>query len=194
MSRKKNIEREGVAVVPAEADDLRPTPADLAPGQFDDGYALLRKGSLGPVLLLDGELLIDCNDAALALLNGSSKDQVIGSRVFKGFSGTHQDRTPSSQTAMEMIGKALQEGTDRFDWLQRDSDGGERWFEVSFTPVPINGKQLLLVAMRDISERRKREKLLQESEERHRVAVEHSNDAVIVIRGGDPSVRKPEVP
>ena len=55
------------------------------------------------------------------------------------------------------------------------------WTEVSQTIIPINGRQVIFSLARDVGERVKAERRLRESEERYRVAIEHSNDGVAIV-------------
>jgi two-component system, cell cycle sensor histidine kinase and response regulator CckA len=55
--------------------------------------------------------------------------------------------------------------------------------DITGAPIEYNGKTLVQGIFRDITEYKKAEENLIESEERYRIAIEHSNDGVALIRG-----------
>jgi PAS domain S-box-containing protein len=146
-------------------------------------FRLLFEKSMDPILLLDGEVFVDCNEAALRLLQCSTKDRVVGLRPFDMSPERQPDGCPSSEKARALIESTLETGANRFEWLHRDFQGRDLWVEVSLTVIPVQGREIIYAVWRDISDRKKGEALLRESEERYRVAIEHSNDAVSIIGG-----------
>ncbi len=63
-----------------------------------------------------------------------------------------------------MIAKALEEGSNRFHWIHTRANGEDFPVEVSLTAVPYEGRTLIHVAWRDITQRMKNEEELR----RHR--------------------------
>ena len=53
--------------------------------------------------------------------------------------------------------KALEEGTQLFEWSAGDRGGRRFWIEINLTLTPLGGRDRLLVVIRDISERREAE-------------------------------------
>jgi len=57
-----------------------------------------------------------------------------------------------------MMDKAIVEGYNRFEWIHTKSDGSDLPVEVMLTPIKMRGRQFLYCMLRDITERKQREK------------------------------------
>jgi len=67
-----------------------------------------------------------------------------------------------------------------FEWLCRHRDGHLFWLEVNMRRAEINRHPLILVTGRDISERRRAEEALRESEDRFRSIMEQSPFSMVI--------------
>ncbi len=152
--------------------------------ESEEKFRLLFEKSVDPLALVDGYTFVDGNEAALRLMGCSRKDQFIGLRPCDLSPERQPDGRLSSEKSQELIDAALREGVVRFEWLHRTFDGERMWIDVSLTTIPVHGRRIIYTAWRDISERKKAEEALRESEERYRVAIESSNDAVSISRDG----------
>ncbi|OPY69359.1 MAG: Blue-light-activated protein [Syntrophorhabdaceae bacterium PtaU1.Bin034] len=153
--------------------------------ESEEKFWLLFEKSADPILLLDAEknTYIDCNEAALKLMRCSDKNRLIGLGPSDLSPRRQPDGRLSSEKTEELIGAALKEGSACFEWMRRTFDGEEFWVEVSLAVIPIHGRKILCTSWKDIRERKKAEAQLKESEERYRVAIESSNDAVAIMTG-----------
>jgi PAS domain S-box-containing protein len=105
-------------------------------------------------LILDDGLFVDCNNAAMQLLGYDDK-HCIASRSMAELSPELQpDGTPSMEKAKEIIASVFSEGSHRFEWTYLKADGSELPVEVSLTPMFSDGKWVMHVIWRDISERK----------------------------------------
>jgi PAS domain S-box-containing protein len=74
-----------------------------------------------------------------------------------------------------------------FEFEAKRKDGAFRWASINARVIKDqHGKILYLEGtMEDITDRKEMEKALLESEERYRIAIEHSNDGVVITRGNE---------
>ncbi len=128
--------------------------------QSEQRLRLLFEKSSDPILLLDGDIFIDCNEAALECMRCRSRDQLIGIRPWDISPDRQPDGRVSSQKGAEIIEHTLRKGTNRFEWLHRAFDGEELWMDVSLTVIPIEGKKIMYTIWRDVTERKRAEEAL----------------------------------
>lgn len=70
----------------------------------------------------------------------------------------------SFEDALRLIRKADQEGSRRFEWLNRRKTGEYFWEDVHLGPILINGKKRIMAVSIDITERKRAEESLHEHE------------------------------
>ena len=136
--------------------------------ESEEKFGLLFEKSVDPVLLMDGNTYIDCNEAALRLMGCSAKDQIVGLSPLDISPQYQPDGRLSSEKMKELRDAALPEGVKRFEWMWRTFSGEEFWVDVSQTVIPVKGKPIMYTAWRDIRERKRAEEALRESEDRLR--------------------------
>jgi PAS domain S-box-containing protein len=68
-----------------------------------------------------------------------------------------------------------------FEWQVRIKDGTLLWVEINLKRVTLGNRNCTLSVIRDISERKRAESRLKESEERYRTLVESSSDAIVLL-------------
>jgi PAS domain S-box-containing protein len=142
--------------------------------------------------------LLDCNQAAVALIGAENKQELIGLRPEDLSPAGQPDGSSSAQKTAEVIGLVQRNKTFRLEWMMRRRDGRDVPIEVSVTAVEIQGRDIHVVISRDISERKKAERDLREmthalerrvtertaelsaSEARFRAMVEHAPEAIVV--------------
>jgi PAS domain S-box-containing protein len=105
--------------------------------ESEEKFRLLFERSMDPLLLLDGEAIIDCNDAAVRLMGCADKSALIGIRPLDLSPDRQPDGRLSSEKSRELLDATLARGTNRFDWLIRNFQGLDVWIDVSATVVPI---------------------------------------------------------
>ncbi len=88
------------------------------------------------------------------------------------------DGSLSSEKARRMIARAMRRGSHFFSWMHRRLDGTLFPAEVLLTKVTTTEGAFLHVVVRDVTERRRVEASLREGEERFRLVVNNSLDAV----------------
>jgi len=125
------------------------------------------------IMLIDGETFVDCNEAAVRMLEYSSRDDLLMTHPSELSPPVQPDGRSSFEKAGEMIKAAFEKGYHRFEWIHRKAGGEDFPVEVSLTAITYRGKSLLHCLWRDLTEKKEAEEALRESEELYRSLFEH---------------------
>ena len=101
---------------------------------------------------------------------GTDADLDIGDIVAGG------DRFTRAEAA-GAVDRALREGPQRFEWRDARRDGTELWVEVTLRPVEIRGREQVVATVRDIDERKAREREAEVAEGRREATLDRVSDA-----------------
>ncbi|MBF0423112.1 MAG: PAS domain S-box protein, partial [Magnetococcales bacterium] len=156
--------------------------ADAALRESEERHQKLFQDSPDAYLImeLDGGRISDCNHATEILLRGS-RDRILD-RTQDQLSPEFQPNGRSSKAAAgEKIAESLRQGGHRFEWVYRRLDGEDFWADVTISVVSMGNRQILLVAWRDISERKRVEAALIESETRFRLMTDSVREYAIFM-------------
>ena len=105
------------------------------------------------MLIIDDGVFVDCNQSTLDMLAMSSKEELFSTHPAVLSPPTQPDGRSSFEKANEMIAIALENGSNRFDWVHVRKNGEEFPVEVLLTALPSDETTLLHVVWRDISMR-----------------------------------------
>lgn len=140
----------------------------------DVNYRNLLNGMSESVWVIDFERnFIDVNDAAVKAL-GYSKEELL--RI--GVEGI--DKNLSPEEAKSLLSRLVSVGAQVFETEHTTKDGKKIPVEISSSLITYNGKHAVLSIARNITERKKAEQALIESEERSRKAFSTSPDAFMI--------------
>lgn len=135
--------------------------------QSENKFRSLYEGSIDPILLLDENIkFIDCNSAAVKILGANTKSEIIDKTPAELSPQLQPDGLSSIKRTELLIQKTKIRGNELFEWTHLKFDGSEFYVEVSLSEIKILDQELILVHWRDISERKRDEIILRESEER----------------------------
>ncbi len=117
-------------------------------------YASLFEKSYDGILIFENYTISDCNEAVISMLRHKDKDSVLNTKLYK-FSPLYQpDGKKSIAKAKEMIALCHKNGTHRFDWLHKKSDGELFWSEIALTNINLKDRNFIHVLWRDINKRK----------------------------------------
>jgi PAS domain S-box-containing protein len=133
--------------------------SEEAPGESEAKFRLLFEKSPDAMLLLDGDVFVDCNLAAVGMMDCSSKEQLLALRPYDISPERQPDGRLSVEKARDLTATAFREGSLRFEWVHRAVDGTDFPVEVLLTTISLRGRKVLHVAWRDISERKRAEEV-----------------------------------
>ncbi len=129
-------------------------------------YRALFESTGDAIMLLDGEGFVECNEATLKFFRCSSRDEFISRHPSELSPPRQPDGTDSRVAADARIAAAFQQGMARFEWLHRRLDGSLVMADVLLARVDLKDRQVLQAVVRDITERKRAEKQLQEAHEK----------------------------
>jgi PAS domain S-box-containing protein len=134
--------------------------ATEALGLSESKFKALFEESPDAIFLLDGQVFVDCNQAALELMRCSGKDQILGRHPASLSADFQADGAESYAQADGIMAAAFEQGSVVFEWLIRRADGEVFPSEVAITAYPLEDKQVLHVVARDITARKRAEEAL----------------------------------
>jgi len=142
-------------------------------GESEHKFKTLFNKSADPVIVLDQDRCLDCNEAALSLFKCDDKDKFISLGFAENFMvvDTVQFAEWNSKLA-----HALEEGTCHFEWMDTKSDEKARWYDIKLTSIPYQRKTVLYAIIRDVTVRK------EEEDERMRLstAIEQAAESIVV--------------
>jgi len=103
---------------------------------------------------LDTGEMLDVNER-FCEMTGYSRDELLGQTV--NLITADEEGYPYEQ-AKQLIRRAREEGAQLFEWRQQHKDGHTFPVEVHLTLVDLHGEQHVLASVRDITERKRRER------------------------------------
>ncbi|MEW6354684.1 MAG: PAS domain S-box protein [Planctomycetota bacterium] len=141
-------------------------------------YRTLFQDSLEGMSVTIAGKIVDVNPAWLELHGFASKDEVLGTDIINI---VHPDDRGSLRKRRDMWS-----GDQRRIYELRDvrKDGGLVDVELYSNTIVLDGREAILTAVRDVTERNRARKALRESEEKYRTIFEDSLEAMSLTIGG----------
>ena len=129
----------------------------------EEKYRILFNNSPDSYFLYSDRHIIDCNEAAERMMR-CKKSQIIGLSPGELSPKTQPDGSLSEEKVKLMFELAFQNKKHTFEWVHRRFDQTDIYVEISLAYIIIDNKPNLFSIWRDITERKKSELALQESE------------------------------
>ena len=124
------------------------------------------------MVLLENNVVVDANPAALLLFHCTAKEQLVGR--------TLPDFAPPVLAAGEKPGRAaasLADVAGHYEWQYKLPDGGGFWGEVQLTPLMLDHAQMSYATIRDITQRKASERNLMMAAQ----VFDNCRDAIVVL-------------
>ncbi len=123
-----------------------------------DKFRLLFEHSSDAHIIMIGDQVTDCNDAAVKLLKYSCREDLLSTRHVAEFSPEYQpDGSSSREKSAQMDALARKHGYHRFEWYHLKKDGEVFPVEVTLNAIEINSKPALIAVWHDLTELKKKE-------------------------------------
>ncbi len=142
--------------------------------ESEEKYRSLFELSEDPMLLIVDGNFVMANDAVPRLLGYQDADELANTHPSLLSPEYQPDGRLSRIKADEMMARALRDGYHRFEWEHSRKDGSIVPIEVTLTRIPYQGDHALFCVWRDMTENKKAEDAIRESEHKYRSLMEHS--------------------
>lgn len=114
------------------------------------------------MLIIENGKFVECNDTVVKLLKYKTKEEFLNVHPSEISPEFQPDGRTSFQRAEENTKIVLEKGSHSFEWVHKKADGELFWVEVVLTNISSDDKTMFLVVWRDIDERKKLRKKLEE--------------------------------
>ena len=150
-------------------------------------YRDLFEKSEDAILIIKNGNFVDCNKSTIKMLRYKDKNEFLNTHPSELSPEKQPDGILSYEKADEMMAIAIKKGSHRFEWDHKRSDGEVFPVEVLLTAISTDeNNQIIHTVWRDITDRKKADLELIQSEERFKSLFDDLGDAVYVTKtGGD---------
>ena len=131
--------------------------AEEALRESEEKFRTLFENAGDAILLMQGELFVDCNARTLEMFGCESRGQIVGRPPYELSPPLQPAGRSSIACAVEKINAALAGRRQFFEWMHSKLDGTPFPAEVTLNTVIVGGQVMLQAVVRDISERKRAE-------------------------------------
>lgn len=131
--------------------------------ESEEKYRSLFERSEDPMWLIVGARFMLANAAAARFLEYDDPDAITDLHPSQLSPAIQPCGTPSDELAERRMSTAYRQGYHRFEWIHATRTGREIPVEVTLTRVPYQGEPALFCVWRDVSERHRHQRELEEA-------------------------------
>ncbi len=159
---------------------------ELAQKDLREGYEYamgLFTASHVPLIVMDAEtgIYVDCNEAAVKIYGYSSREEVLGKTPLDVSTPVQYDGLDSAIAARKHIQTGREKGSHQFEWRHLRPDGQIWDADVHLMFLYHRGRPLIQFKLQDITERKRAEKAIKESEETLRSLIDAASEPLLLI-------------
>lgn len=151
----------------------------------EERYRILFETANDAIFILDGETFTACNEATICIFGCDDKSDIIGHLPWEFSPAKQPDGQDSGKKATAFIQAALNGVNQNFEWRHSKKDGTPFDAEISLNRIVSAGKTQLQAIVRDISERKRAELKLRESEERFKTLSNLTFEGIFIHKNGE---------
>jgi len=144
-------------------------------------FHLLFEQSPDPVFLIKENRFIDCNQAALSILQCPEKEKLVGLTLLD----ISPERQPDGQFSADkqeiLWSLVITKGHARSEWKFKSFQGNDIWVDISLTMIPVRGELIIHAVWHDITDKKKVEENLKQAEARYRDIFENAINGIFQV-------------
>jgi PAS domain S-box-containing protein len=154
--------------------------AELALRESEHRYRTLFESGRDAIFILKDDVVADCNNKTLEIFQ-YSRHQFIGLSPQQFSPSMQPDGRTFAEHGKGHIDKALLGHPQQFEWMHSRQDGTLFHADVRLGSIELSGETCLQCVVRDITERKKTESALRESEFRFRSFFNTSPEGILLV-------------
>ncbi len=131
----------------------------------EEKYRTIFESANDAIFIMNENRYIDCNEKALEMFRCERED-IIGEPPFKFSPEKQPDGRDSEEKAIEKIKSALEGESQNFEWVHLTKDCETFPTEITLNRYMIEDEKFVMAILRDITDRKEREKKLRKSRDR----------------------------
>jgi len=125
--------------------------------QAQSTFEILFEKAPDGILLIEKERFIQCNQKMVHIFGYNSEEAFLQTRILQICPKQQPDGTYSLFKIKEMRDMAIKEGNCQFELLCKKANGETFWTDIMLTSMVLNGRDVIYVVCRDISQRKEME-------------------------------------
>ena len=159
--------------------------AEHALRESEEKFRALFEGSSQGVMLHDENKFLEVNPAAVRIMGCQSSQELLGKYPTDTSPPFQPNGESSAVLARNHIQECITKGSARFEWMCCTPQGVEVPLEVTLTRIQWSGRQVIQAFITDITERKRAQAALAESEARFSAAFQASPAFIGILRMSD---------
>jgi len=156
--------------------------AERALRESEAKFRALFEGSSHGVVLHDENELLEVNPAAVRIMGRKHAHELLGKDPRSMAPPFQPNGESSDEMGRRYINECVERGSARFDWTACAPDGREIPLEVALTRIQWSGREVIQAFITDITERKRAQQALAESEALFSAAIQASPIFIAVAR------------
>ena len=154
--------------------------AEEALHRSETKFRTLYDSSSDAVMLQDEKGFFDCNKATLTIFGCATKEEFCTKHPAVLSPPQQPCGTDSTVLANKMVATAMEKGSVHFEWMSKRNDTGETFpTDVLLTAMELDGKQVVQAVVRDITDRKRAEEELIETNRQLEAAISQANQMAL---------------